>query len=101
MSLTGLHRRAVKCDHPEEAFLRRLLGKEAGIQRRSDGRTVGLEGHARSTRLAAVKRRVMNPSAQIFVMSKDAPYLQPKEPRIGIDEPWGYTAIAAVPMDQN
>jgi hypothetical protein len=47
---------------------RRLVRKQVQIQRRSDGRTVGLQGHPGKTGVAAVKCCVVNPSAQIFVM---------------------------------
>ena len=47
---------------------RRLVRQQVQIQRRSDGRTVGLQGHTGKTGVAAIKCCVVNPSAQIFVM---------------------------------
>src|SRR6266567_2855491 len=77
-----------------------LIRQQVRIQRRSDGRTVGLQGHTGKTRVAAVKCRVVNPSAQVFVMPQGTSYLQPKEPRIGVDEAWCNASVAAVPVDQ-
>lgn len=50
---------------------------------------------------AAVKSRVVNPLAQTFVVAQSFPYLQAKEARVGIHEPWCDTAIAPVSMNQN
>jgi hypothetical protein len=86
---------------PGPLSARPLIRQQVRVQGRSHGRTVGLQGHAGKTRVAAVKGCVVNPSAKIFIMPQGASYLQPKEARIGIHETWCDAPIAAVPVDQN
>ena len=53
------------------------------------------------TRAPTVKRRMVNPSPQFFIVPQGSSYLQAKEAGIGVYEPWGDAPIAPMPVDQN
>src|SRR5579864_1221539 len=92
---------ATECISPSTHIKQLLIRQQVQIQRRSDGRAVGLQGHTGKTGVAAVKCCVVNPSAQIFVMPQGTSYLQAKEPCVGVDEAWRDASVAAVPVDQD
>jgi len=53
------------------------------------------------TRAPTVKRCMVNPSAQSFIVPQGSSNLQAEEAGIGVYEPWGDAPIAPMPVDQN
>jgi hypothetical protein len=44
---------------------------------------------------------MVNPSTQLFIVPQDPSYLQSKEQRIGIHEPWRDAAVLPMPVGQD
>ena len=53
------------------------------------------------TRALAVKCRMVNPSAQFFIVAQSSSYFQAKESGVGVHETWCDAPISTMPVDQN
>ena len=62
---------------------------------------IWLQGHPGKAWVPAIKCRVVNPSAQRFIVSQRPSYLQSEEARVGVHEPWCDAAVPPMSVDQD